>query len=218
MLFNNDIPDVSQVDFTINALTWAVGYSKHNPNPRKTGNVHEISFSKYYLLDDDDLMSVLIHEMIHLWQDSHVKEDRYKICSHGIAHDHVFIAKMNTINMLLAHNMYNIKISVVCQKDLPIDPACEAKTPFNIIFMQTAGGSHVMVKCKRPCTANLIEQLKPLEKIEKIFTIETVSYKFAIVKFSKTFRDTYHSAVDSITGEDMYEQFVNDPSVIWHKN
>lgn len=218
MLFNNDIPELSQIDFTLNSLTDAVAYSKHNPKPRKSGNIHEISFSKYYLLDDNDLKSVLIHEMIHLWQDSHVKEERYKICTHKIAHDHVFIAKMNTINMLLARNMYDIKISVLWEKNIKIDPVCEAKKPFTVIFAKLENGAKIMFKCKDDHAPALIEQIKSLKNLEKLFKVSTTSYRFALTKFVKKLGKMFIPAKESMTGKDMYEEFVNDPSAVWYKN
>lgn len=217
LLFNDDIPDESQIDFTINSLTFAVGYSRHNPKPRRSGNVHEISFSKYFLLDNDDLLSVLIHEMIHLWQDSHIKEDRYKVCSHAIAHDHVFVAKMNTINMILARNMYNIKLSVVCDKKLPLDPNCDAKTPFNVVFFENSYGEHGMIKCRKKYTERIVNSLKDSENISKIFTIDTMSYKFGLLSFESKSKSNYQLAKDYVTDEDAYIEYSNDPTVIWYK-
>lgn len=215
MLFNNDIPSLSEVDFTLNNLTYAIAYSKHNPKPRKTGNVHEISFSRIYKLSDDEMTGVLIHEMIHLWQDVHVKEERYKICSHFIAHDKVFTTKMNTINMLLAKNMYNIKLSVTADKEYPIDPACEAKTPFTVIFIIN---STVIsgLKCHVKDTDKFIEKLSSLElQYDKMFTVNTTSYKFIKYKAARFAKKSDSLQLFDASG--FYDEFVKDKSVKWIK-
>jgi hypothetical protein len=212
MLFNDDIPDVSKIDFTLNNLTYAIAYSKHNQTPRKTGNIHEISFSKIYLLNDNEMQSVLIHEMIHLWQDTHISEDRYKICSHAIAHDKVFVAKMNTINMILVKNMYDIKLSVVADQEYPIDPICEAKTSFNVIFIEDKNsGSWYSIKCYKKYKDNILKKLEHEDYlfIDKIYIIETTSYKFAKQKFVRS--------IKLQSANDLYKEFLNDPSIIWVK-
>ena len=49
------------------------------------------------------IKETLIHEMIHLWQVSSVKQERYEVCTHEIAHDRVFKGKMATINLMLKY-------------------------------------------------------------------------------------------------------------------
>lgn len=215
MFFNNDIPPISEIDFTLNNLSYAIAYSKHNPKPRKSGNVHEISFSRIYKLSRRDMLSVLIHEMIHLWQDVRVKESRYKVCSHFIAHDKVFTAKMNTINMLLAKNAYDLKLSVTAEKEYPIDPSCEAKTPFTIIFIKQAGRA-LIIKCWNAYTDKIIKGICASGICyHKLFAVKTTSYKFARFPISRSFKNV--TALPDFQNNELYEEFVNDPAVKWIK-
>jgi len=215
MFFNDDIPPVSEIDFTLNNLTYAIAYSKHNLKPRKSGNVHEISFSRIYKLSDDEMLSVLIHEMIHLWQDVHVKEARYKKCSHLIAHDKVFTAKMNTINMLLSKNMYNLKLSVTAEKEYLIDPACETTTPFTAIFIIMNNFIYI-IKCRNAYADKIIKELDSSEmKYDEIFTVQTTSYKFAKIPLKQSVKNIIPRQEPQ--NKALYDEFVNDPTVKWIK-
>lgn len=121
LLFNDDMPAASEIEFKLHSRAYAMGYSMHRKTPLKNGKIHVLAFCKYYKFTEREKLEVLIHEMIHIWQVYHVKEDRYKLCSDHIAHDRVFEAKMNTINLMLEHFDVFVKVSTRYMHKLNID-------------------------------------------------------------------------------------------------
>ena len=112
LLFNGVLPPANKVNFILHSIIGAIGYSKYSKKPTKNGNHHTIAFCKWYIMSEKLISETLIHEMIHLWQVSTVKQERYEICTHEIAHDRVFRGKMATINLLLKKNCYDLTISL----------------------------------------------------------------------------------------------------------
>lgn len=121
LLFNDDIPDSSQLEFKLHTLPFAIGYSKCCDKPLKSGAVHVIAFCKWFKFPEKDIKETLIHEMIHVWQAYHVKEDRYRRCTNTVAHDRVFKCKMSTINLILRKNMEDLVIDEVYRGKLTWD-------------------------------------------------------------------------------------------------
>ena len=113
MLFKDSIPTAEEIEFKLHAMPpVAIGYSKHCDKPLKSGKQHIIAFSKWLKFTEEELQEVLVHEMIHVWQLYHVKEDRYKICSDLIAHDRLFSFKVNQVNLILEKNYCFFKVDV----------------------------------------------------------------------------------------------------------
>lgn len=147
LLFNNSLPRANNIDFILHNLTYAAGYSKRRTRPsKKTGNVHEIAFCKYFIFTERQITEILIHEMIHLWQVDHVAEWRYTKCTNAIAHDKVFTSKMNTINLILKRKGYDYTISEVCTYKLELDPLVSPKKDYWIFYCESA--EHTWFKVK----------------------------------------------------------------------
>jgi len=121
MLFNDDIPAAEDIYFTLHALPFAAGYSKHCEKPLKTGKIHIIAFCKWYTFTDDEIQEILVHEMIHVWQLYHVKEERYKMCSDYIAHDRLFNFKVNQLNLILKREGYFFRLDTRYTHRLRLD-------------------------------------------------------------------------------------------------
>lgn len=213
MLFNNSLPNSSKVDFILHDIPEAVGYSCHRKRKSKMGNYHEIAFCKYYVFDRDFIREVLIHEMIHLWQDSHVSENRYKVCSWNVAHDRVFTSKMNTINLILERNLYDIRIDTVCKKELSLDPRCDSESDFYVICMEDFGNHQMCIKTTKRYYKKIISQL--LDKnnsdensfFKNIFVIKTKSYRYNLMKPVKEFKEIV------INNNDLYNYALNENPV-----
>ena len=60
LLFNNDIPDVEDVDFKLHSLTYAAGYSAYIEHPKtKSGNNHVIAFCKLFVFSEKEIKEIL---------------------------------------------------------------------------------------------------------------------------------------------------------------
>lgn len=214
MLFNNSLPNSSKIDFILHDMPEAVGYSKHCKRANKnTGNYHEIAFCKYYKFDRDFIREVLIHEMIHLWQDSHVSEKRYKVCSWMVAHDRVFTSKMNTINLILQKNFYDIKIDTVCKKKLELDPRINSDKEFYVIFLEDFGRHHIAIKTKykRKIISQILDKNKEKELFKNVFYIKTNSYRYNLLKYVKSLNnELLSSSKDMFSDEDWYNTEINN--------
>lgn len=222
LLFNNDIPDADHVDFILHSIKYAVGYSTYRDKPNKSGNHHVIAFSKYFEYDEDWVVETLIHEMIHLWQVYHVKEDRYKICSNDIAHDRVFTSKMNTINLLLEKNFYNYKITQVCKEDLPLDPNQNSKKDFYIIFLinKDPYKHNNMIKVREKNLEKLktkyIELCKEQHFWDKIGILKTNSYFFNMLPYSTKLQNSFITT--DINGKNMLDVFEDEIEIVYDSN
>ena len=212
-LFNNSLPNSSKVDFILHDMPEAVGYSCHRSRKSKTGNYHEIAFCKYYVFDRDFIREVLIHEMIHLWQDSHVSEKRYKRCSWNVAHDRVFTSKMATINLILERNLYDIKIDTVCKKKLKLDTRINSDKDFYVIFLEDFGNHHIAVKTKnkKKIISEILDKNKEKQYFKNIFYIKTNSYRYNLLKYTKSVNnEILHSSKDIFSDEDWYNVEINN--------
>ena len=161
-------------------------------------------------MSKDFIREVLIHEMIHLWQDSHVSEKRYKMCSWNVAHDRVFTSKMNTINLILERNLYDIKIDTVCKKELKLDPSCNADKDFYVVFAEDFGGHHMYLKVLPRYKKKVISQIIDKNKsdnpfFKNVFVIKTNSYRYNLMKPAKEFFGYFSSDKDNL-----YESSIND--------
>ena len=172
-----------------------------------------IAFCKYYVFDRDFFREVLIHEMIHLWQDSHVSIKRYKRCSWQVAHDRVFTSKMNTINLILKRNLYDIQIDTTCKKDLKLDDSWDSKTFFYMFFFETNSGQHMMLKTLAKNLKSLkseIQEKNDKEQVFKnVFYIKTKSYRYNLIDSVKD-SNFLVKAIDNNTREDLYELSLNE--------
>ena len=105
LLFNSSLPKSNEIIWSLNDIEHAVAFSRTLVSPI-LGCTHEMSFEIKNQLDYWFTVSVMIHEMIHIWQSVTVDEDRYKMVSQEIAHDRVFTCKMKTINIVLKRMGY----------------------------------------------------------------------------------------------------------------
>lgn len=219
LLFNNDIPTADNIDFILHSLKYAVGYSSYKETPGKSGNHHVIAFSKYFAYDERLVMETLIHEMIHLWQVYHVKEERYKVCSHYIAHDRVFSAKMNTINLILQKNFYDYKISEVCNEDLLLDSDLDSKTPFYVLFLINSkyDGRSVMIKVKEKdiekVKSDYINLCKEHNIFKKIGLLKTNSFMFNLLGWTKGIVCSFNPTI--VNGRDTRKVFEDEIEIIY---
>ena len=186
LLFNNDIPDVEDVDFKLHSLTYAAGYSAYIEHPKtKSGNNHVIAFCKLFVFSEKEIKEILIHEMIHLWQDSHVKHERYKICSNDIAHDRVFRTKMNTINLLLKRYMIDLHITEVCDYNIRIDERVKSSKTYNIILFKFNGAPNI-IKCTQKYVGNIKTELLNNTHVSDMFSLVSNDIIFSLFKTTKS--------------------------------
>lgn len=224
LLFNDDIPTVDNIDFIIHGIAGAVGYSRYRETPTKNGKQHVIAFSKYYAYNDKLAMEILIHEMIHLWQVYHVKADRYKICTHMIAHDRVFMSKMNTINLLLKRNMYDYEIHDVCTEDLLLDNRINSKKDFYVLFFKFKGenNKHFMMKVKEEHFENLKDKILNtpdcVDSFSEMYMLKTNSYIFNQLTFFKALNINACLTEAVVNKKDVFEMFKDNMTKIYTSN
>lgn len=207
ILFNNSLPRANKIDFILHNLSFAAGYSHYRDTPSKTGNMHEIAFCKYFKFTERQIREILIHEMIHLWQVSHVAEWRYKRCSNDIAHDKVFTSKMNTINLILAKRGYDLTIKQVCDDKLKLDPDITPKEYHYVFFGETYSGKHICFKCTEKRFENIAKSFNTaniLNIFKNVYAIKTKSYLFNCLKSVSKIPEIASSSNNMNTGEDMY--------------
>lgn len=191
LLFNNSLPRANNIDFILHDLPYAAGYSKRRTRPsKKTGNIHEIAFCKYFIFTEKQITEILIHEMIHLWQVDHVAEWRYARCTNAIAHDKVFTSKMNTINLILKRKGYDCTVSEVCTYELEWDPMVCPKKDYWIFYCEVSEHAHVWFKSKDKDYKKIVEEfLKEFEDKTKLPYFKNVyarkekSYIHNLLKF-----------------------------------
>lgn len=118
LFFNNTLVPVSKVKFVSNNENSSAGYMY-----QCKGTVYEgiydfaIAFNKELIHKDSDVQSILLHEMIHIWQYNSIDFDKYDSdYSWESGHDRVFVSKMNSINMLCELYDYDIKVSLTYNK------------------------------------------------------------------------------------------------------
>lgn len=178
LLFNNSLPRANNIDFILHDLAFAAGYSRRLDKPsKKTGNIHEIAFCKYYMFTEKQITEILIHEMIHLWQVDHVAEWRYTKCTNDIAHDKVFTSKMKTINLILQKRGYDYVITEVCKYKLKLDPSVCPKKDYWVFHCECKDGVNTWFKVKD----------KDFQKIMDEFDSETSHFKNVYAKKEKSY-------------------------------
>lgn len=211
ILFNNSLPRANEIDFILHDLTFAAGFSRHRPKPSKTGNIHEIAFCKYNKFTQRQIREILIHEMIHLWQDTCVAEWRYKKCTNDIAHDRVFMSKMATINIILERKGFDLKISDVFKEKLYLDENVHPTKKFRVIFFEDYGNHHSFLKCSENNYEKIAEEIRMKEIknehtfFKNIYSISTNSYKYNLMESVKSLPDFFAEACDPENGNDLYE-------------
>ena len=116
IFFGDSIPEASMIDFKLSYMKDCLGYSMHKDVVNQDNeNYHEIAITSAYALKDSDIKSVLLHEMIHVWQYYCVSDKRYEKCSNFIAHDRVFKTKMACINAKLEEMCEDFRLSVTAE-------------------------------------------------------------------------------------------------------
>ena len=217
ILFNNSLPRANNIDFILHRLTFAAGYSHYRDTPSKTGNMHEIAFCKFHKFSKRQIQEILIHEMIHLWQVSHVAEWRYKRCSNDIAHDKVFTSKMNTINLILAKRGYDLTIKQVCDDKLELDETVIPRVPYYIFFCESYSGKHVYFKVHLNKFDNVVKQLTEDEHykntFKNIYALKEKSYKYNLLGFCSKVPSFATESLDPNTKRDLYDS--ENESNIW---
>lgn len=186
LLFNDDIPEANKITFKLHSLPFAAGYSMYNEKSAK--NKHIIAFCKLYKFSEKEINQILIHEMIHLWQTSHVKLDRYKVCSNDIAHDRVFRTKMNTINLILKKNMINLHIDEVCNYKLELDHRVHSKKMYDIIIFKY-NSVPCIIKTTEYYKNKIISSLTSNENITDICNFKSNDVDFMQYKTSRSLSD-----------------------------
>lgn len=145
--FGKDIPSVDEIKFTDTKVCFAVGYTYM----RKTQYDKDvIAISSIYELTEKQIKEVLIHEMIHIWQFRHVSEERYKLCTHAVAHDKVFKTKMLNINMQLAAELIDLQITEAFNDPLILHS--KYTKPF-YLFKNKDGGYYKVHICAKEFSA-----------------------------------------------------------------
>ena len=209
LLFGNDLPNDSEVDFILHSYKEAAGYSAYYDKPTRSGNHHVIAFCRYFYFTDKQIQEILIHEMIHLWQVYHVKEDRYKLCSNEIAHDRVFRAKMNTINLILKKNVIDVQITEVCTYNLILDTRLNSDKDFKILFFEGKNNVVYMIKTRLEdydaCVKNYIEFNNKNKYFYKIYSVTSNSYLFSMMRPTKRVQNVMQRA--EFNKENIFEKF-----------
>ncbi len=211
LLFNNSLPRSNNINFILHNLTFAAGFSRHRDKPTKNGNIHDIAFCKYYTFTRRQIREILIHEMIHLWQDTHVAEWRYKRCSNDIAHDRVFMSKMNTINVILKRKEFDLAISDVFKDKLHLDDRITPTSEHCIFFIEDFGGNRVMFRTKLKQYDSIIEEFKKAAEQEHLlyknaYVIKSKQYVYNLLTDEKTIPSYLTTAENHDTKEDLYEK------------
>lgn len=217
LLFNNSLPRANKINFMFHRLAYAAGFSRHRDKPTKNGNIHDIAFCRYFVFTERQIQEILIHEMIHLWQDSHVSEERYKRCSHEIAHDRVFMSKMNTINVILERKGFDLKISDVFKDKLKLDENVSATVDHYIFFIEDYGGNHVCFKTRLDKYDTIEQEFKKycedesLQKtVKNAYVIKTKDYRFNVFECCDKIPEYLKTAEDWNTKKDLYEMFEDE--------
>lgn len=211
LLFNNSLPRSTNINFMLHRLAYAAGFSRHRDKPTKNGNIHDIAFCAYYKFTRQQIREILIHEMIHLWQDTHVAEWRYKRCSNDIAHDRVFMSKMNTINVILQRKEFDLKISDVFKEKLELDERVSATREHCIFFLEDFGGNRTMFKTRVETYDDIVKEIKELMKdenntIKNAYVIKSKLYVYNLLECNKSVPMYLKPAEDNNTKEDLYEK------------
>lgn len=221
LLFNNSLPRKKEIDFQLHSLIFAVGYSSYREKPNKrTGNRHVIAFCRYFKFTKLQMREILVHEMIHLWQQTNVSAERYMRCSHFVAHERTFTTKMNTINIILERNGFDFQIDTVFRDKLYLEEK-DAKTPFIIIFFDSGEpGYHIMWKTNKKYYDKVLEDIKqykenfdniPLEektreKWGELYRLDTTAYNFVPYGIQQRGKK-YHTAKDIDTEKSLFDMF-----------
>lgn len=224
MLFAGSLPPKEKIDFQLHSLIFAAGYSLYRDKPNKrTGNNDVIAFCRYFKFDQWQMREILIHEMIHLWQKSVVSAERYNRCTHNVAHERTFTAKMNQINIVLERNGYDLKIDTTFKDKLYLEEK-DAKTSFIVLFFvneeQNADYCH-MWKTNTKYYDKVLEDIKKYKKEHdelpeeqkftqdwgKLYRLDTKDYHF--VPFGIKQRGNRGSLADKDidTGKSLYKMF-----------
>ena len=155
--FANQLPKAEEINFTLNGFKFCAGYTTQK-EVEKGGKI-EISFSKYFDFTERQRREVLIHEMIHIWQQNVISSERYIVCTNSVAHDKVFKAKMGTINIVLEKKGFDLTISDVfsesCKLNVP-----PTKNPYNLVFMKDRYGDWFRVKVSQRYLQKYITEMK----------------------------------------------------------
>lgn len=216
ILFNNSLPRANNIDFILHNLQYAVGYSRYRQNPSKTGNIHEIAFCKYFDFTDRQITEILIHEMIHLWQVTHVAEWRYKYCSNDIAHDKVFTSKMNTINLLLNKKGFDYVIKQVCDDKLILDERIIPSKNYYVFYVENFTGIRSWFKVRSKNVENVIKLFCDKAYngyFKNVYVKKERNYIHNMMEYCDTIPDLIPEALNFNTNENMYN--AEDPNNIW---
>ena len=214
VLFNNCLPKANEINFMLHSLTYAAGFSRHRDKPTKNGNIHDIAFCRYYKFTQRQIREILIHEMIHLWQDTHVAEWRYKRCSNDIAHDRVFMSKMASINVILDRKGFDLKISDTFKDKLYLDENVSVSSDHYVFFGEDYGGQHIFFRTKQKDYDKVLGELKKYVEdsstgklLKNVYVIKTRNYRFNVLTDVNSLPKYFKTAEDQDTKEDLYEMF-----------
>lgn len=209
LLFNDDLPDVNKVDFKLHQFTYAAGYSAYLENPKsKSGNNHVIAFCKLFTFSEREIKEILIHEMIHLWQDYHVKHERYKICTNDIAHDRVFKTKMNTINLILKREILDLKITEVCDYDLKLDDSVKSPKKYNIILFKINNNSYI-IKCTDKYVNKIKNDIISDSRVSNVYSLISNDVIFMFFKSAKNINYFQSSCqLKNYTNDSIYQKYM----------
>ena len=200
LLFNNDIPEASNITFNLHNLPYAAAYSMYS---EKSKNRHIIAFCRLYKFSEKEIKEILIHEMIHLWQTAHVKLDRYKVCSNDIAHDRVFKSKMNLINLILEKNMLDLHIDEVCDYKLELDHRVHSNKKYDI-FIFKYNSIPALIKTTNSYKDKIMSSLKNDSSASEILSFKNDNVDFMVYNTSRSFKgfakldfDTYNKLIEN---------------------
>lgn len=222
LLFNNSLPRKNQVDFRLHRLIFAAGYSMYRDKPdKRTGNRHVIAFCRYFKFTPLQMREILVHEMIHLWQQTNISEERYMRCSHFVAHERTFTTKMNTINIILEREGFDFRIDTVFKDKLHLEQL-DAKKEFIMIFVKCEGyNHHPMFKTTEKHLDNILSSLKKIKEGWEeqdnaykdrqswgdVYMLKTKSYKFVPFGYVRTAPKKFTYDIDLDTQESLFEMF-----------
>lgn len=159
---------------------------------KNKNNRYTIKITKYYNLPDDVTKSVLIHEMIHLWQ-----------CINGYSdiHGKSFKQKMNEINKIGEHK---ISISEPATVKYGVDDNY-IKTSFVLIW--TASSYNKRVICKINNKVKLKETFNKFNNCTSYHDIKCFSVKNSI---TESLRNSVKRTNLYFLADDFYDQIMKD--------
>lgn len=118
MFFFDKLPNLSHVFIEIEDKSDSeyLGYSKINrdlSDIKKKDIYYDICINIGYGTSDKELLSILCHEMIHIWQWNDIDFEKYDSDYSWInGHNSAFISKMNSINYFAKEEGLDIKVEL----------------------------------------------------------------------------------------------------------